>query len=170
MGFRVGKGKVWAVNLFGQATCGSSRQTPSATPAATNRARSAPPPPPPWPRACSSSAAPPGREPWADQAGGVHPPPLPPTAPTTTPSIIGEEETSTGAPLRVHRLPAAADPAIVAYEEFVAEAVERLTVAAEKMGGKVLDATKLVAKAFAVTKDLLVKAKQLQVIEIDLLS
>ena len=51
----------------------------------------------------------------------------------------------------------------MAYEEFVAEAVERLTVAAEKMGGKVLDATKLVAEAFAVTKDLLVKAKQLQV-------
>jgi adenylyl cyclase-associated protein len=60
-------------------------------------------------------------------------------------------------------VPAAADPAIVAYEEFVGEAVGRLTAAAEKIGGKVLDATKLLAEAFAVAKDLLVQAKQLQV-------
>ncbi|RLN19157.1 cyclase-associated protein 1-like [Panicum miliaceum] len=59
-------------------------------------------------------------------------------------------------------VPAAADPAIVAYEEFVGEAVGRLTAAAEKIGGKVLDATKLLAEAFAVAKDLLVQAKQLQ--------
>jgi hypothetical protein len=38
----------------------------------------------------------------------------------------------------------------VAYEEFVAEAVGRLTVAAEKIGGKVLDATKLLTEVFAV--------------------
>ncbi|ONM08736.1 Cyclase-associated protein 1 [Zea mays] len=55
------------------------------------------------------------------------------------------------------------DPAIVAYDEFVAEAVGRLTAAAEKIGGKVLDATKVLAEAFAVAKDLLVQAKQLQV-------
>ncbi|PUZ67437.1 hypothetical protein GQ55_3G433700 [Panicum hallii var. hallii] len=46
------------------------------------------------PQPHSSSAAPPGREPWADRADGVHPPrPSPPTAPTTTPSVLGEEET-----------------------------------------------------------------------------
>ncbi|KAL6637009.1 hypothetical protein ACP70R_024581 [Stipagrostis hirtigluma subsp. patula] len=56
---------------------------------------------------------------------------------------------------------AAADPAIVAYDEFVAESVGRLTAAAEKIGGKVLDATKVLAEAFAVAKDLLVQAKQL---------
>lgn len=58
---------------------------------------------------------------------------------------------------------APSDPAIVAYDEFVAEAVGRLTAAAEKIGGKVLDATKVLAEAFAVAKDLLVQAKQLQV-------
>jgi hypothetical protein len=60
-------------------------------------------------------------------------------------------------------VPAASDPAIVAYDEFVAEAVGRLTAAAEKIGGKVLDAIKVLAEAFAVAKDLLVQAKQLQV-------
>jgi hypothetical protein len=58
---------------------------------------------------------------------------------------------------------AASDPAIVAYDEFVAGAVGRLTAAAEKIGGKVLDATKVLAEAFAVSKDRLVQAKQLQV-------
>uniref|UniRef100_A0A0D9VYD0 Adenylyl cyclase-associated protein n=1 Tax=Leersia perrieri TaxID=77586 RepID=A0A0D9VYD0_9ORYZ len=57
---------------------------------------------------------------------------------------------------------AASDPAIVAYDEFVAGAVGRLTAAAEKIGGKVLDATKVLAEAFAVSKDRLVQAKQLQ--------
>jgi hypothetical protein len=60
-------------------------------------------------------------------------------------------------------VPTASDPAIVAYDEFVAEAVGRVTAAAEKIGGKVLDATKVLAEAFAVAKDLLVQAKQLQV-------
>uniref|UniRef100_A0A0D3FNE4 Adenylyl cyclase-associated protein n=1 Tax=Oryza barthii TaxID=65489 RepID=A0A0D3FNE4_9ORYZ len=57
---------------------------------------------------------------------------------------------------------AASDPAIVAYDEFVAGAVGRLTAAAEKIGGKVLDATKVLAEAFAVSKGRLVQAKQLQ--------
>ncbi|KAL5196490.1 hypothetical protein ABZP36_000002 [Zizania latifolia] len=60
-------------------------------------------------------------------------------------------------------LEVAADPAIMAYEEFIAGAVGRLTAAAEKIGGKVLDATKVLAKAFVVAKDRLVQAKQLQV-------
>ncbi|GJM96435.1 hypothetical protein PR202_ga13271 [Eleusine coracana subsp. coracana] len=59
-------------------------------------------------------------------------------------------------------VPAASDPAIVAYDEFVAEAVGRLTAAAEKIGGKVLDVTKVLAEAFTVAMDLLVQAKQLQ--------
>jgi adenylyl cyclase-associated protein len=58
---------------------------------------------------------------------------------------------------------AASDPAIVAYDEFVAEAFGRLNAAAEKIGGKVLEATNVLAEAFAVAKDLLVQAKQLQV-------
>lgn len=71
--------------------------------------------------------------------------------------------TSVSAAPRDLDVPAASDPAIVAYDDFVAEAVARLTAAAEKIGGKVLDATKVLAEAFAVAKDLLVQAKQLQV-------
>jgi adenylyl cyclase-associated protein len=70
---------------------------------------------------------------------------------------------ASAAPRDLDVIPAAADPAIVAYDEFVAEAVGRLNTAAEKIGGKVLDATKVLAEAFTVAKDLLVQAKQLQV-------
>ncbi|CAM0875079.1 unnamed protein product [Alopecurus aequalis] len=59
-------------------------------------------------------------------------------------------------------VPAASDPAIAAYDEFVAEAFARLNAAAEKIGGKVLEVTNVLAEAFAVAKDLLVQAKQLQ--------
>jgi hypothetical protein len=66
-------------------------------------------------------------------------------------------------PRDLEGVPAASDPAIVAYDEFVAQAFARLNAAAEKIGGKVLEATKVLAEAFAVAKDLLVRAKQLQV-------
>ncbi|AQK63293.1 Adenylyl cyclase-associated protein [Zea mays] len=66
------------------------------------------------------------------------------------------------APRDFDALEARSDPAIMAYDEFVAEAVGRLTAAAEKIGGKVLDATKVLAEAFAVAKDMLVQAKQHQ--------
>ncbi|PWZ24617.1 Cyclase-associated protein 1 [Zea mays] len=66
------------------------------------------------------------------------------------------------APRDFDALEARSDPAIVAYDEFVAEAVGRLTAAAEKIGGKVLDATKVLAEAFAVAKNMLVQAKQHQ--------
>lgn len=67
------------------------------------------------------------------------------------------------APRDFGEVPGASDPAIVAYDEFVAQAIGRLTAAAEKIGGKVLDATKVLAEAFTVAKDLLIQAKQLQV-------
>lgn len=66
------------------------------------------------------------------------------------------------APRDFGEVPGASDPAIVAYDEFVAQAIGRLTAAAEKIGGKVLDATKVLAEAFTVAKDLLIQAKQLQ--------
>ncbi|XP_047092307.1 cyclase-associated protein 1-like [Lolium rigidum] len=65
-------------------------------------------------------------------------------------------------PRDLEGVPAASDPAIVAYDEFVDQAFGRLNAAAEKIGGKVLEATKVLAEAFAVAKDLLVRAKQLQ--------
>uniref|UniRef100_A0ACD5X6D9 Uncharacterized protein n=1 Tax=Avena sativa TaxID=4498 RepID=A0ACD5X6D9_AVESA len=66
------------------------------------------------------------------------------------------------APRDLGDVPAASDPAIVAYDEFVAGAFGRLNAAADKIGGKVLEATNVLAEAFAVAKDLLVQAKQLQ--------
>jgi adenylyl cyclase-associated protein len=47
-------------------------------------------------------------------------------------------------------VPAASDPAIVAYHELVAESVGRVTAAANKIGGKVLDATKVLLKTLAI--------------------
>ncbi|MQL77707.1 hypothetical protein Taro_010130 [Colocasia esculenta] len=55
---------------------------------------------------------------------------------------------------------APADPAIKAFDELREKAVGRLSAAGEKIGGKVLEATKIVEEAFATQSDLLVKAKQ----------
>ena len=55
---------------------------------------------------------------------------------------------------------ASADPAILAYDDFLADAFARLNAAAEKIGGTVLEATNVLAEAFAVAKDLLILAKQ----------
>ncbi|XP_044373442.1 cyclase-associated protein 1 [Triticum aestivum] len=55
---------------------------------------------------------------------------------------------------------ASSDPAILAYDDFLAEAFGRLNAAAEKIGGTVLEATSVLAEAFAVAKDLLILAKQ----------
>ncbi|KAJ0981909.1 hypothetical protein J5N97_010164 [Dioscorea zingiberensis] len=54
------------------------------------------------------------------------------------------------------------DPAISAFDELVAKFLGRVSAAADKIGGKVLEATKILEEAFAVEKDLLIKAKQSQ--------
>ncbi|CAL9780156.1 unnamed protein product, partial [Musa acuminata subsp. burmannicoides] len=56
----------------------------------------------------------------------------------------------------------AVDPAVVAFDELVERSFGRLSAAADKIGGKVQEATKILAEAFAVLKELLVKAKQCQ--------
>ncbi|KAJ3697672.1 hypothetical protein LUZ61_001377 [Rhynchospora tenuis] len=60
-------------------------------------------------------------------------------------------------------LPAAAtDPAILAFDELVEGPLRRVVAAAEKIGGKVLETTKVLEEAFEVEKSLLIKAKQSQ--------
>ncbi|XP_072973555.1 cyclase-associated protein 1-like [Typha angustifolia] len=54
------------------------------------------------------------------------------------------------------------DPAISAFDELVERFIGRVSAAAGKIGGKVLEATEILEEAFAVEKDLLVKAKQSQ--------
>jgi adenylyl cyclase-associated protein len=60
-------------------------------------------------------------------------------------------------------LPAATDPAILALDELMDGPVRRVVAAAEKIGGKVLESTKILEQAFGVQKELLIKAKQSQV-------
>lgn len=62
---------------------------------------------------------------------------------------------------------ASSDPSILAYEDLISQCVGRALSAAEKIGGPVLDVTKIVAEAFATQKDLLVRIKQTQVGGID---
>ncbi|KAK1293411.1 hypothetical protein QJS10_CPB17g02178 [Acorus calamus] len=57
---------------------------------------------------------------------------------------------------------AAADPSISAFESLIEGYVGRLSAAAEKIGGKVLEATKVLKEAFSVQKELLVRVKQSQ--------
>jgi adenylyl cyclase-associated protein len=58
---------------------------------------------------------------------------------------------------------AAQDPAILAFDELVADAVGRLSAAAGKIGAEVAEVTNLLHKAFLVGKALLVRTKQTQV-------
>lgn len=58
---------------------------------------------------------------------------------------------------------AASDPSILAYDDLISQCVGRIITAAEKIGGPVLDVTKIVAEAFAAQKELLVRIKQTQV-------
>ncbi|KAM0937939.1 putative cyclase-associated protein CAP/septum formation inhibitor MinC [Dioscorea sansibarensis] len=55
--------------------------------------------------------------------------------------------------------PQSVDPAISAFNELIAKFFGRVSAAAEKIGGKVLEATRILEEAFAVEKDLLIKAK-----------
>lgn len=58
---------------------------------------------------------------------------------------------------------AALDPSIVAFDDLISQYVNRVTSAGEKIGGQVLDVSKIIAEAFSVEKELLVKIKQTQV-------
>ncbi|KAK4477104.1 hypothetical protein RD792_016313 [Penstemon davidsonii] len=57
---------------------------------------------------------------------------------------------------------AAMDPSILAFDDLISQFVSRLTSAAEKIGGSVLDISKIIQEAFNVQKELLVKIKQSQ--------
>ncbi|KAF2305903.1 hypothetical protein GH714_008788 [Hevea brasiliensis] len=54
------------------------------------------------------------------------------------------------------------DPSIVAFDDLLGQFFGRVSAAAEKIGGQVLEVTKIVQEAFRVQKELLVKAKQTQ--------
>ncbi|XP_009605961.1 cyclase-associated protein 1 [Nicotiana tabacum] len=52
------------------------------------------------------------------------------------------------------------DPSIIAFDDLRSEFLGKVTSAAEKIGGKVLDITKIVEKAFSVQRELLIKIKE----------
>ncbi|KAL0412493.1 UNVERIFIED_CONTAM: Cyclase-associated protein 1 [Sesamum radiatum] len=56
----------------------------------------------------------------------------------------------------------AMDPSIVAFGDLISHCVNRVVSAAEKIGGHVLDISKIIEKAFRVQKELIVKMKQTQ--------
>lgn len=58
---------------------------------------------------------------------------------------------------------AAMDPSVIAFEDLMQQFVGRVLSAAEKIGGQVLDVTKVVKEAFSVQKELLIKVKQTKV-------
>lgn len=55
------------------------------------------------------------------------------------------------------------DPSIIAFDDLMSQYVARVSDAAEKIGGQVLDVTKIVVEAFSVQKKLLIQIKQTQV-------
>ncbi|KAJ4850397.1 F-actin-capping protein subunit alpha [Turnera subulata] len=57
---------------------------------------------------------------------------------------------------------AASDPSIRAFDDLVAQYLARVLGAAEKIGGQVLEVTKILEQAFSVQKELLIKVKQSQ--------
>lgn len=58
---------------------------------------------------------------------------------------------------------AATDPAILAFDDLITQSVGRVLSAAEKIGGQVLEVTKVIQEAFSTEKELLIKIKQTQV-------
>ncbi|KAL7125367.1 hypothetical protein ABFS83_14G112800 [Erythranthe nasuta] len=62
----------------------------------------------------------------------------------------------------VSRDAGATDPSIVAFDDLISQYVNGVTIAAEKIGGQVLDVSKIIEEAFIVQRDLLVKIKQTQ--------
>lgn len=58
---------------------------------------------------------------------------------------------------------AALDPSIIAFDDLRSQFVGRVRTAAEKIGGQILDATKIVEEAFEAQRELLIKIKETQV-------
>lgn len=58
---------------------------------------------------------------------------------------------------------ASSDPSILAFDDLVSQYLGRVSNAAEKIGGQVLEVTNVLQEAFNVQKELLIKAKQTQV-------
>ncbi|KAG0470751.1 hypothetical protein HPP92_017451 [Vanilla planifolia] len=54
------------------------------------------------------------------------------------------------------------DPAVKAFDELLENYLRRVLAAAEKIGGQVLEASKITEHAFSVERELLIKAKQTQ--------
>ncbi|KAK2665314.1 hypothetical protein Ddye_003888 [Dipteronia dyeriana] len=57
---------------------------------------------------------------------------------------------------------AASDPSIVAFDDLSGQYLSRVSTVAGKIGGQVLDVTKLIEQAFSVQKDLLINVKHTQ--------
>lgn len=55
------------------------------------------------------------------------------------------------------------DPSIVAFDDMMAQYAARVSAAAEKIGGQVLDVTKILLEALSVQKKLLIEIKKTQV-------
>ena len=55
------------------------------------------------------------------------------------------------------------DPSILAFDDLISQYLGRVSSAAEKIGGQVLEVTNVLQEAFNVQKELLIKAKQTQV-------
>ncbi|XP_022876272.1 cyclase-associated protein 1-like [Olea europaea var. sylvestris] len=56
----------------------------------------------------------------------------------------------------------AMDPSIIAFGDLISEYVAKVKIAAEKIGGKVLEVSRIVEEAFSVQKELLIKIKRTQ--------
>ncbi|KAL2490708.1 Cyclase-associated protein 1 [Abeliophyllum distichum] len=54
------------------------------------------------------------------------------------------------------------DPSIIAFDDLISQYVNRLTSAGEKIGGQVLDISKIIEEAFSAQKELLIKIKRNQ--------
>ncbi|KAK6253668.1 hypothetical protein QUC31_015388 [Theobroma cacao] len=63
----------------------------------------------------------------------------------------------------------ATDPSIVAFDDLMANYAARVSAAAEKIGGQVLDVTKILVEALSVQKKLLIEIKHAQVLCEDIL-
>lgn len=57
---------------------------------------------------------------------------------------------------------AASDPSIKAFDDLMADFMGRVSSAAEKIGGQVLEVTNIIKEAFSVQKELLIQVKQTQ--------
>lgn len=57
----------------------------------------------------------------------------------------------------------AMDPSIIAFDDLISQYVNTLTSAGEKIGGQVLNISKIIEEAFFAQKELLIKIKRSQV-------